>query len=169
MKQNNHLRIFSFGFIISLLCFSCTTEDGSKNLGRIPGYHVNGPAGHWDSADWNRFHQLALEESMLPVRPGEPGLSPFWNGHARRFINVPSFDFPAVNNAVRYRYTAISDANTRAYTFETNNPWSLLSAVWKDLPVGIVYLKVEGLDRENDITGIAGERMFYMAAPFNGP
>ncbi|KPL12180.1 MAG: hypothetical protein AMS26_18575 [Bacteroides sp. SM23_62] len=43
------------------------------------------------------------------------------------------------------------------------------SPVWKEIPAGIVYLKVEGLDNENYTTGIAGERMFYKAAAFNGP
>ena len=75
----------------------------------------------------------------------------------------------ALDNAVKYRYTAISDVNTRHYTFEAENPWSLLTPVWKELPVGIVYIKVEGKDKANNITGIAGERMFYKAAAFNGP
>lgn len=169
MNKNTGLFICCFGIIILLLCFSCTREMGSKNLGQIPGYHANGLAGNWDTTEWREFHCQAVEESMLPVRPGEPGISPFWNGHARRFINVPSFDFQAVNYAVKYRYTAISDANTRSYTFETEKPWSLLTPVWKDLPVGLVYLKVEGMDKDNNITGIAGERLFHKAAPFNGP
>jgi maltose/maltodextrin transport system substrate-binding protein len=106
---------------------------------------------------------------MLPVRPGEPGISPFWNRHARRFINVPSFDFAAVHKAVKYRYIAISDVNTKHYSFEAENPWSLLTPVWNELPVGIVYLKVEGLDDDNNTIGVAGERRFYKAAAFNAP
>ncbi|MDP8218265.1 MAG: hypothetical protein P9M03_06025 [Candidatus Theseobacter exili] len=106
---------------------------------------------------------------MLPVRPGEPGKSPFWNGHARRFINVPSFDFQPVSEAVKYRFTAISDANCKYYTFEADKPWALLSPIWKDLPIGIVYLKVEGLDENENILGVAGERQFYRAASYNGP
>ena len=28
------------------------------------------------------FHQQAVEESLVPIRPGEPGKSPFWNVYA---------------------------------------------------------------------------------------
>ena len=136
MNKNTGLLTFSCGIIISLLCFSCSTEKGTKDLNGIPGYYANGAASNWDTADWNLFHHLAVEESMLPVRPGEPGISPFWNGHARRFINVPSFEFTAVNNAVKYRYIAISDVNTNPYSFEADNPWSLLTPIWKRLRSG---------------------------------
>ena len=169
MKKNIDLLIFSFGIIISLVCVSCTSEIGSKHSGGIPGYCPNGLASNWDTADWSEFHRQAIEESLLPIRHGEPGKSPFWNGFAKRFINVPSFDFMAVNNSVKYRYTAISDVSGEPYSFEAENPWSLLTPVWNKLPVGIVYLKVVGLDKENNITGTAGERMFYKAAVFNGP
>ena len=123
----------------------------------------------WKKSDWDKFHAQAVEESMSPVRPGEPGKISFWNGHARRFIYVPSFDFKPVSEAVKYRFTAISDANCKYYTFEAEKPWVLLSPIWKDLPIGIVYLKVEGLDEKGNVLGVAGERQFYRAAAYNGP
>ena len=169
MKSSTNFLIFTCGIIVSLFTISCSTGGGSVKSIIIPGYYANGPAGDWDTADWNRFHDQAVEESLLPIRHGEPGKTPFWNGYAKRFIYVPSFDFATVNNSVKYRYTIISDANCRNYSFEAKNPWSLLTPVWKEVPVGIVYLKVEGLDRNNIVTGLAGERTFYKAAPFNGP
>jgi len=169
MKNSTNFLIFACGIIISLFAFSCSTGEGSVNSVNIPGYYTNGPAGDWDTADWNRFHDQAVEESLLPIRHGEPGKSPFWNGYARRFIYVPSFDFNTVDNSVKYRYTIISDVNCENYSFEAENPWSLLTPVWKEVPVGIVYLKVEGLDTDNNVTGLAGERTFYKAAAFNGP
>jgi len=169
MKSSTNILIFACGIIVSLSTFSCSTGVGSVESGNIPGYYTNGPAGDWDTTDWNRFHDQAVEESQLPIRQGEPGKTPFWNGYAKRFIYVPSFDFTAVNNSVNYRYTVISDVNSELYIFEADNPWSLLTPVWKEVPVGIVYLKVEGLDANNNVTGLAGERMFYKAAPFNGP
>jgi maltose/maltodextrin transport system substrate-binding protein len=169
MKNNTYLFFLSCGILISLWFIGCTHGTVSKHPGAVPGYYANGPAGHWDSADWKRFHQLAAEESLIPVRPGQPGISPFWNGHAKRFINVPSFQFNTVRNAVKYRYKAVSDRNTRSYTFEAEDPWSLLTPVWKELPVGMVYLKVEGLDKDNEVIGTAGERMFHKAAAFKGP
>lgn len=147
----------------------CTTEERAANSENIPGFYANGPAGGWDTADWAGFHHQSIEESLLPIRPGEPGKSPFWNGYAKRFIYAPSFDFSPVNSAVKYRYSVISDVNSKHYIFETNNPWSLLTPVWKEVPVGIVYLKVEGLDREGNSIGMAGEKLFYKAAPFHGP
>jgi maltose/maltodextrin transport system substrate-binding protein len=169
MKKTIDLILFSCGIIISLLCFSCTSEIESKHSGNIPGYYSNGPASNWKPADWSKFHHQAIEESMQPVRPGEPGKSPFWNGHAKRFIYVPSFHFNKVSNAIKYRYTSISDANGMPYSFEAKDPWSLLTPVWQELPVGIVFLKVEGLDADNHVIGVAGERMFYKAAAFKGP
>ncbi len=169
MKLSINLLIFACGIIISLITVSCTSEITSKHSGEIPGYYLNGPASDWDTVDWSRFHHQAAEESLQPIRPGEPGKSPFWNGSAKRFIYVPSFDFNTVNNSVKYRYTVISDVNSEHYSFEATNPWSLLTPVWKELPVGIVYLKVEGLDTDNNVTGLAGDRMFYKAAAFNGP
>jgi len=164
MKKNTYLLFFFCGIFILLLCFSCTSKMGSNHPGEVPGYSSNRLTSNWDTAVWSNFHLQAVAESLEPIRPGNPGVSPFWNGHARRFINVPSFDFSAINNAIKYRYTSISGANTRPYTFETENPWSLLTPVWEDLPVGLVYLKVEGLDKDNNPVGIAGERIFYKAA-----
>ena len=38
----------------------------------------------------------AIQESLVPIRPGIHGQRPFWNAHSRRFIHVPAFDFKAV-------------------------------------------------------------------------
>ena len=90
MKNSTSFLIFASGIIISFFTFSCTPEEGPKQGGEIPGYYSEGPAGNWDTVDWNRFHEQAAEESLLPIRPGKPGKSPFWNGYAKRFIYVPS-------------------------------------------------------------------------------
>ena len=169
MKNSTSFLIFASGIIFSLFAFSCSPGEGSVQSVHIPGFYTNGPAGDWDTVDWNNFHDQAVEESILSIRNGEPGKAPFWNEYARRFIYVPSFNFNTVDNSVKYRYTVISDVNCQNYSFEAKNPWSLLTPVWKEVPVGIVHLKVEGLDKDNNVTGLAGERMFYKAAPFNGP
>ena len=159
MKANNFLPVLALGVIISLLSFSCTPDNESGNQ----------ESASWDAADWNSFHELAVEESLIPVRPGESGVSPFWNGYAKRFIHVPSFDFNEVEGAVRYRYSVTSDVNCETFRFEADHPRASLSPVWKELPVGIVYLQVEGLDADQQVIGGAGEKLFYKAAPFNGP
>ncbi|MFO7671108.1 MAG: hypothetical protein R6W31_15735, partial [Bacteroidales bacterium] len=169
MKPNKFLLVPGCMVILSLAAFSCTSHKKSDQRDPIPGFRTGGPSGQWDTPDWKSFHHLAVEESLIPVRPGEPGKSPFWNGYAKRFIHVPSFDFKTIEKSVKYRYTATSDANCEVYSFESGNPTSLLSPIWKDIPVGIVYLKVEGLDQDQNVTGLAGEKMFYKAAPFHGP
>ncbi len=123
----------------------------------------------WDSIKWKEIHHQVIKETMKPVRPGEPDKVPFWNIHAKRFINVPSFDFKGITNSVKYRFTATSDYNVKKYSFEADKPWALLSPIWKDMPVGLVNLKVEGLNKNGEVTGVAGDRLFYRAAPFNGP
>ena len=106
---------------------------------------------------------------MVPIRPGIPEIKPFWNSYSKRFINAPSFDFKDINNAGQYLFTVISDENYKYYSFKSDHPWASLTPVWKELPVGIVYAKAEGLDSKGNRIGLCGERMFYKAAAFNGP
>ncbi|HUU29789.1 MAG TPA: hypothetical protein VM123_18460 [archaeon] len=115
------------------------------------------------------LHAQAVDESLIPVRPGIPGKSPFWNINSSRFIYVPSFDFNPVEGAARYRFTARSEADKKEYVFEAREPWATLKPVWKELPVGYVSLTVEGLDDSGLVAGTAGTRYFYRAAVFNGP
>nr|MBD3622570.1 hypothetical protein [Sunxiuqinia sp.] len=51
-----------------------------------------------------RYGQVAWEESTVPVRPGEPGKTAFWNGSARRFIYAPAFVFQKKEGARFYVY-----------------------------------------------------------------
>lgn len=112
----------------------------------------------------------AVEESMIPIRPGRPGKSPFWNRYARRFIYVPAFNFKPVKGAVKYRFTATSKADNKDYVFEANEPWAPLTPIWRELPVGRVVLTIEGLDKRGRVIEMLGEaRKFYRAATFNGP
>ena len=114
------------------------------------------------------FHQQAIEESLMPIRPGEPGKSPFWNAQARQFIWAPAFDFKAVEHAKTYRFTAISEDGT-SHCFDALDPWAPLTPIWKDLPVGATTLKVEALDAAGKTVGVAGQRQFHRASAFAGP
>lgn len=128
-----------------------------------------GSPGKLAAFDKETLHTLALEESLIPIRPGVPGQSPFWNIKATRFIHVPSFDLKTVEGASRYRFTALSKADNKKYTFEADKPWVLLAPVWKELPVGYVDLEVEGVDDTGKVLGSSGSLSFYRAAVFNGP
>ncbi len=159
-------------FILMLFVSACHpgVRNEEQRTGNLPSdQYKNTYAGRWDSLAWKSFHETALQASLLPVRPGIPGKTPFWNGYAKRFIYVPSFDFKTIAGSANYKFTAISDVTTKSYTFTAKEPWALLTPVWEELPTGLVYLKVEGLDKDGNKTGIAGAKMFYKAAVFNGP
>jgi len=114
--------------------------------------------------------KVALKESMEPVRPGIPGVQPFWNGRSRRFIYAPAFDFAPVPGAKVYRFSATAKSDGSASQFEADTPTAALSPIWGKIPAGHVSLKVEGLDRPNGTPlGVAGTRDFIKSAPFNGP
>jgi len=119
--------------------------------------------------DRQALHAQAVAESLIPIRPGIPGKVPFWNVNASRFIYVPSFDFKPVQGAVSYRFTATAEADDTTHSFEASQPWAILKPIWKDLPVGYVTLRVEGIDPRGTVVGLAGARRFYRAAVFNGP
>jgi hypothetical protein len=110
----------------------------------------------------------ALAESSVPVRPGVPGVAPFWNGHAHRFIYAPAFDIPVSDQADRYRFSVISGAGSDTLVFEAGTPWEPLSPVWDRVPTGEVELVVEAI-REDRVVETVGERKFYRASPYHGP
>lgn len=114
------------------------------------------------------YYRQTIKESLIPIRPGIPDESPFWNKYAIRFINVPSFDFKSVEGADSYRFTATSESDSMDYVFTAEQPWSLLLPIWKELPVGMVNLTVEGIDGNDKVLGISGTRQFYRAAVFDG-
>lgn len=118
--------------------------------------------------DRKELHKQAEAETLVPIHPGVPGKAPFWNGHARRFIYVPAFEFQELPGAHSYRFTAEAHGGSRS--FEAKVPWAPLTPIWEELPVGKVVLKVEGLDRKGGkAVGLAGERTFYRSAVFDGP
>ena len=114
---------------------------------------------------------MPTTESLVPIRPGVPGKRPFWNSHSTQFKYAPAFDFKPVAGASRYRFTATSGADSRALSFEAGEPWAPLTPIWKDLPVGEVILKVDGLNAAGEtVPGSCGEpRKFWRSAVFHGP
>lgn len=114
------------------------------------------------------YGEIAWKESAVPVRPGIPGQTPFWNQQAKRFIYAPAFDFRTINNASKYSYQITSEKDGKTYSFESKVPYAPLSAVWTSVPVGNIFIKVTGISGNGDTLGVAGERKAYRAAPFNG-
>jgi maltose/maltodextrin transport system substrate-binding protein len=114
------------------------------------------------------YYQQSLEESLIQIRPGIPGESPFWNKYAIRFINVPAFNFKPIEVAAHYRFTATSLSDSMDYVFTAGQPWSPLLPIWKELPTGMVNLTVEGIDGNDKVIDVSGTRQFYRAAVFDG-
>lgn len=117
--------------------------------------------------NYKRLSKIELDESLIPVRQGIPGQTPFWNENAKRFIYVPAFDFKRIKEAVNYRFAATA-SDRKEYSFTSQNPWDNLAPIWLDLPVGYIDLEIVGLNKDGKNIGQAGTRKFYKAAPFNG-
>lgn len=148
--------------------------------------------------NWKSLNKEAAKEYQTPIRPFTEGRNPCWNTWCNRFIYAPVFDFPKVDGAVKYRYTITQDISVtkaavrgdddtdaqealarangttrtvagKSFTFTASTPTEALTPIWADIPVGKVILKVEGLDRDGKVIGIAGERRFMRDFPFDGP
>ena len=119
-----------------------------------------------------KIQEKILESYNTPIRPGYEGKNPYWNKFAKKFMYAPAFDFKAIDGAEVYRYTvkeAIQDSTARSWTFTAEAPNLALSPIWQDIAVGDVQLKVEAIDKEGHVLGLAGEREFYRDAPFSPP
>ncbi|MBR1705362.1 MAG: hypothetical protein IJ721_01080 [Bacteroidales bacterium] len=111
----------------------------------------------------------ARREYLEPIRPGDAGRNPWWNGYAPRFLYAPAFNLPAVADAVRYRFTLTVtpvEGEAQNLSFEAERPTASLAAVWNDILPGKVRLTVLGLDREGQTAGLSGVRSFVRDVPF---
>lgn len=143
--MKNEWIIYVIPFLCSWFFLACAQRQEPDNLGVI-----------------------ALQESATPVRPGIPGERPFWNEYAKRFIYAPAFDFKEIENATTYRFELNSLDDSATYRFESDKPYSAMSPVWIDLPVGSYNLVVTALSKDGQEIGVSGKRDFYRAATFNG-
>jgi maltose/maltodextrin transport system substrate-binding protein len=107
------------------------------------------------------------DNTAVPVRPGAPGVRPFWNVNGQRFIYAPAFNFSEVNGAKSYRFT-VEAKDGRTHTFDAAQPWAPLSPVWSDVAEGYTTLKVEAFDAGGKAVGVAGEKAFYRSPGFAG-
>ena len=109
----------------------------------------------------------ALQESAIPVRPGQPGGQPFWNGEAVQFLYAPAFDFAPAAGAQSYRFTIRPETGAEL-AFTAAQPWTPLSSVWTQLPVGPASLTLQAFDAKGAPLGLPQRRSFHRAAPFGG-
>lgn len=125
--------------------------------------------------DEERLNEQAAKEYLIPVRPFTEGRNPCWNEFCPRFIYAPVFDFAEVEGAQKYRFTLTEATDgepgpeAASWSFEAESPAAALSPVWNDIPVGSIDLKVEGIDKDGNVKGTAGERRFFRDFPFEAP
>ena len=105
------------------------------------------------------------------LRPARWFVKPEGHGPA------PALHFGATRPAPMYRFTIWS---AKEFSFEADEPWAPLSPIWRDVPVGEAFVRVEGLDRSGKPAGgatIAESRnsaprtfrRFHRKAVFAGP
>ena len=107
------------------------------------------------------------DDTSRPVRPGEPGVRPFWNNYALRFIYAPAFDLPKVDGATNYRFK-IDAHHGRTHTFFASQPFAPLTPVWEQVAEGYTTLSVQALDAAGKEVGQPARRVFYRSPGFPG-
>ena len=115
------------------------------------------------------FGESEWKASAEPLRPGSPNQVPFWNVFAERFIFAPAFDIKPVTGATQYRFDLKNLKDGSVHRFQAATPHAPLSAVWAAVPAGNVELKITALAPDGRELGLAGEKKFFRAAPFDGP
>ena len=101
------------------------------------------------------------------IRQGGINGKNFWNLHSSQFIYAPAFYFPDIPGANSFEFVA-TDNTAQTHSFTSNCSYANLSPIWKDIPVGMVELKVYATHGITGVRYLAGARTFYKAPPFPG-
>ncbi len=115
----------------------------------------------------NYKEQAFNEYNNITIRPGGVAGRGFWNVNSTQFIFTPCFSFPIIPKANGYLFTA-TDANNNVHTFVAQKPTESLAPIWKDIPTGMVTLKVESLNKNGEPEFLTGARTFFKADGFPG-
>jgi len=113
----------------------------------------------------NKYLEEYNNEALSP-RPGGNG-KPYWNINSLKFMYVPKLHFPSLPHYDNYKYT-ITDCSNKEHIFISKTAEAYLTPVWKDIPQGLVVVKVEALDLEDKVVAIMGVRTFYKSEGFKG-
>lgn len=121
--------------------------------------------------NYDEINADVAKEYLRPVRPGYEKKNPYWNAFSKKFLYAPAFDFKEIDGASNYRYTVtpVRDDMNRTWSFNAKKPNISLAEIWESVPSGNVTLRVEALDSNGNVIGVAGERNFLRDIPFSGP
>ena len=117
----------------------------------------------------NYAERALLEYNSEETSPHPGGINgrPYWNINSSQFMFAPKLQFPNIHRASRYIYTA-EDKNGMIHSFIDKTPSASLAPIWEKIPEGFVTLKVEGVDRYDNLVSISGVRRFFKCAPVPG-
>ena len=116
----------------------------------------------------DNYAKQALElYNTTTVNRGETEGRPFWNINSSQFIFAPAFQFPRIPAAKKYLFIA-TDKNGAKHEFIDKYPTADLIPIWSEIPTGLVWLKVYGIDDDENILSPCGIREFFKADGFPG-
>ncbi len=113
--------------------------------------------------------QALLEYNSEECSPHPGGVEgrAFWNTNASQFMFVPTLQFPRIPKGRAYIYTA-EDQHGKTHSFRASTPTASLAPIWSVIPEGFVTLRVEALDKFDNVLALVGTRTFFKCAPFPG-
>lgn len=109
------------------------------------------------------FEECCSEDAG--VRCGVKRGFPFWNVESTMFMYVPAFHFTAVRCCNKYRYDA-EDEQGVIHSFTADDCCVKLTPIWRELPVGVVKLKVTALNPDGSDYALIGARTFFKSSSF---
>ncbi len=139
--------------------------------------------------------QRAVQEYSQPIRPGEPGVRPFWTGSTTQFMfagrgtqsdsvripyettaphafmYAPTLEFTPTLEATRYQYK-LTPAGGSPITFSDQKPYVSLSEYWNNVTPQPNVHRLEVTPYNGDGSPIEDgiqSREFFRKSPFEGP
>lgn len=115
--------------------------------------------------------ERAEAEYLEPIRPGNEGDNPWWNGYAPRFLYAPVLKFNEVSGAVSYRATITvtpAEGGEQSLTLDSDVPEVSLVPVWGKMIPGKVRMTVMGIGKDGQPSGLSGVKSFVRDVPFKG-
>ena len=91
----------------------------------LPSYAYSTPQ---EKKTQNAIADIAIRETLIPIRPGGVNNRPFWNTYAKQFMYVPSFEFAKAEQAHSYRFEA-EDRFSIIHSFCADSPTAPLTPI----------------------------------------
>lgn len=122
------------------------------------------------AVEWPMYNARERAACNAPIRPGEPGVRPFWNRKAIMYKHAPAFDLKDVDGAASYGFKLLFFQGEGNLTWTADHPWRPIPPhIWERTTVGDHDLVVTALDRDGRELKRVAYLKCHRSAPFNGP